>query len=59
MILKHSLVYSSKRFRKVEAKGLPANEYLKYFKERIKYWEGKAPDEKALGEWAKKELVLK
>ena len=45
--------------KKAEAKGLPATEYLKYFKERIKYWEGKAPDEKALEEWAKKELVLK
>ena len=42
-----------------EAKGLPADEYLKYFRERIKYWEGKSPDEKALREWAAKELVMK
>jgi len=45
--------------KKAEAKGLPGAEYLRYFKERIKYWEAKSPDEKALREWAKKELVLK
>jgi hypothetical protein len=45
--------------KKAEAKGLPGAEYLKYFKERIKYWEGKSPDEKALKEWAAKDLVMK
>ena len=45
--------------QKAKAKGLPGEEYLKYFKECIKYWEGKSPDEKALREWATKELVIK
>jgi len=40
--------------KKAEAKGLPGAEYLRYFKERIKYWEAKSPDEKALRDGLKK-----
>ena len=39
------------------AKGLPAEEYEKYLKERVAYWSSRAPSEQECLDWANKNIV--